>query len=186
VVGKVIPNVGETGVKSIRLGGMTIDDLPIGESARAKEQLPKVEEDERQQQIEDVKARYPTQSVDYIRSRVREARQNISKFQEQRNRIGRDREEYNILLHDAKERDKRIAEVESQLSGDEAEEEIKKLNDQYGLWNTEKLGKQIEQFGESIDRFDAAVKQEQESIDELTELLGQCRARDKELARLGA
>jgi chromosome segregation ATPase len=184
--GKITPNIGQTGVKSIRLGGMTIDDLPIGEAARAKMQLPRAEEDERQAVIDAVRARYPKQGVDYLRSRIQEARGNIAKFREQLTRLGGEREQYRILLHDARQRENGIEAARGQLEGEALRARIKELTVKHGPWQVEGLKRQIGQFGESIERFEATIEREQTSIDELTELLGQCRARDKELTRLGA
>jgi chromosome segregation ATPase len=164
---------------------MAIDDLPISEAAQAKMQLPQAEEAERQAVIEDVRARYPKQNVDYLKARIQEARGNIARFQEQRNRIGGEREKYRILLHDVRERDKKIKEAEEKLSGDALKDRIKALNKEHP-WQLEGLKKQIEQFGESIQRFENTVEREQKAIDELTELLGKCKARDQELTRLGA
>ena len=38
---KVTSNIGKSGVNSIRIGGMTMDDLPMAEAAQAKMELPK-------------------------------------------------------------------------------------------------------------------------------------------------
>jgi predicted nucleic acid-binding Zn-ribbon protein len=183
--GKETPNIGLTGVESIRLRGMKIDDLPIAEAARVREQLRKAEEDERQSLIDDIKARYPTQGVAYIESRIRESRGNIARFREQRIRIGGDQEEYRMLLRDTIRRDEKIEAAREQLSGDALGEEIRSLTVEFGPWQRKGLEAQLQQFGESIKRFEDTIGREQESIDQLTELLGQCRARDKELARVG-
>lgn len=183
---KQTPNIGQYGTKSIRLQGMELSDLPIAEAAQAKMQLPEAQEAERQGVIADIKARYPTQRVDYLKSRIQEARHNISKFQQELTRIGGEREQYNILLHDARQREELVGIAKKELDGETLKAEIKKLTSKYGPWQLEGLQTQIGQFGESIERFNAALVQEQKSIDELVELLGQCRARDKELARVGA
>lgn len=184
--GKVTSNIGKTGVESIRLSGMKIDDLPIGEAARAAMQLPIAEEDVRQRMIANIRKRYPTQDVAYLQARIQEARSNISRFRDQLVRIGGQREEYRFLLINVKEREKQIQEARETLYGEDLAEEIKALTRQYGPWQLEGLKKQIEQFTESIKRFEATIEQEQRSIDEMSELLGQCKARDKELMQLGA
>jgi len=183
--GKATPNTGQMGVESIRLGGMKVDDLPIGEAARAKMQLPEAEKAARQKSIEDIKARYPTQSVEYLRARILEAKKNIARFREESRRIGSDREQYRMLLYDARERDKKIKAAEERLEGKDLEEEIKALTKECP-WQIDAMKKQVRQFEESIERFEKTIVKEQKSVDELTELLGQCQARDKELARLGA
>lgn len=183
---KGTPNIGQYGVKSIRLKGMTVDELPIAEAAIAKAQIPIAEEDARKQLIENIKARYPTQDVQYIESRIEEARRNIVRFREQMVRIGSSREEYQMLLHDAKQREKKIKSARKAMDGEELTAEIKALIKEHGPWQVEALKTQMEQFSESISRFESTITEEQEAIDKLSELLGLCKARDKELMRLGA
>jgi hypothetical protein len=165
---------------------MTVGDLPIAEAAHAKSQLPAAEEAERQAVIEGIKARYPTQSVAYLKSRIQEARGNVVKFQRELTRIGGDREHYRMLLRDVEQREKLLAVAQQELAGEALDAERKKLINSYGPWQLEGLRTQIIQFGESIDRFERVIAREQGAIDRLVELLGQCRARDKELARIGA
>lgn len=184
--GKVTSNIGQTGVESIRLGGMRIDDLPIGEAAKAKLQLPEALAVERQNNIESIKARYPQQDVKYLESRIREARGMIAQFRQQRDNIVNQCTEYRMLLRDAEKREKEIADAKNRLTGEELKAEIKTLTAKYGPWQVEGLKSQLIQFDEAIKRFDATIEREQASINELTELLGECRSRDKELTRLGA
>lgn len=184
--GKTTPNIGQYGIGSIRLRGMKIDDLPIAEAARVKAQMPQVEADAYQQLINNIKARYPSQDCAYLESRIREARGSIGKFREQAIKLGAQREEYRMLLRDAKKRDRKIRKLPESLPETDRQSRIRELNDEYGPWQRKGLESQIGTFGESIKRFEDAAKKEQSSIDEMVELLGQCRARDKELTRIGA
>lgn len=181
---KQTPNIGEVGVKSIRLGGMKVDDLPIAEAHFAKEQLPLSEEDIRQNEIAAVRARYPTQPVEAINGRIREARGMAVTFRQRRDEIHKQRQVYVALLQDVKKRDVKIAKLDPK--DDKYPDRVKLLNDQYGPWQEDGLRIQLGQFDDSIDRFAEMIEREQKSIDELSELIGECRARDKELARLGA
>jgi hypothetical protein len=186
-VSRTKSNKGEVGVKSIRIAGMKFDDLPIAESALAKQQLPEAEKNEKENQIANIKARYPTQNVNYLIGRIREARGMIARFQQERNRIGHDRLQYKVLLSDAEKRDIEIEDLKQQDLGEEDfNAKVRELNKRYGPWQVKGLSDQILQFEDSIRRFDETIQREQEVIDELSELLGECRARDKELSRLGA
>lgn len=91
-----------------------------------------------------------------------------------------------MLLRDAKRRDKLIKTANDTMAGEELSARIKELEAEYGPWQRKGLEQQLAQFSESTLRFEEAVEREQRSIDEMVELLGQCRARDKELTRLGA
>ena len=77
-------NIGEVGVDSVRIGGMTPDDLPIGEGHQAALQLPGARELERQGKIANVRARYPMHDVAYLESRITEARGMIATFRQRR------------------------------------------------------------------------------------------------------
>ena len=77
-------NIGQTGRKSIRLGGYTIDDLPIAEAALTRHQMKIVDEDEREAQIKHIIQRYPKQRVPYLRSRLVECEENIKRIHQLR------------------------------------------------------------------------------------------------------
>lgn len=175
-------NIGDVGVDSIRLGGMTVDELPIAEAHLVKMQLPGARELERTAKIAGVRARYPQQDVGYLEARIREAKGMIATFRQQRDGVRSQREQYGILLTEAEKRDKEIA----HLADDDIRDEcVKALREEYGPWEVEGLRNQITLFDESVARFDETIEREQASIDELSEVLGLCRARDKEIARLG-
>lgn len=178
------PNIGEVGAKSIRLGGTKIDDLPIAEAHFAKQQLPAALATEQENEIAGIRERYPTQPVAALEGRIREARSMIARFRQQLEQVRTERQKYVALLRDVKKRDVEIAKLDSNAF--EYRDSVKRLNDQYGPWQENGLRTQIGQFDESLERFSETIEQEQASIDELSEVLGECRARDKELARLGA
>lgn len=175
---KSTPNTGETGAKSIRLGGMKLVDLPLAEAAAAKPQLPAVEENEKQDEIKNIKASFPKQSVAYINSRIRECEENvvrISKIKgEQQTLIN----EYTSYISLCRHRDKELSKTT-----DEAER--KKIIKTFPLYNVEAMQAQIEQSIASINKTDEVIAKEYQSIAELRELIGTCQQRDNRLTKLG-
>ena len=177
-------NIGQVGVESIRLNGMKVEDLPIGEAARVQPQIELARDTERQNKIANVIAKYPTQRVDYLEGRIREAKQNQENMaklaQTEQQRI----QEYQGHIEMCKHRDREVARLEQskQLGADA---EIKALQRQFP-YVIERLEAQIEISKESIDRFNEVVRRESSDIDEMGQVLGLCKQRDLELKNLGA
>jgi phage shock protein A len=162
---------------------MKVDNLPIAESLSVREQLPDAIETQRLNAIEDVKARYPRQSVGYLEARVREALSNITKFRQQKSLIQSQRSSYLPILARAREREKQ----ENLIEADDPERagKIQALHREFNPYDVAGLEQQLRQFDESVERFEGTITEEQDTISELRELIGQCKARDQELARLG-
>ncbi len=176
-------NVGISGPASVRLGGRCIENLPIAEGARAKEQLPAVFEADRQSKIESIKARYPKATVLYLESRIKDCHENIERIQnyraEQQKQIG----EYTSHLALCEHREKEIAKI-AEDDPDRAAK-IKDLKRQFPLYDVEAMKVQIAQFEEGCQRCDQVIEQEHQSISELSEVIGRCKQRDLELKNLG-
>lgn len=182
-------NVGETGVKSIRLKGMKIEELPLPMAARVQDQLELAKDTERQGKIEEIIATHPTQRVDYLESRIAECKQsqeNMNKLalQEQQ-RI----QEYQGHIEMSKHRDRELERVKKALfSGDMTEDfaaqQIKSLKLQFP-YVVERLQAQIDISNDSIKRFNEVSKRESASIQELSECVALCRKRDELLKQFG-
>lgn len=182
-------NVGETGVKSIRLKGMKIEELPLPMAARVQDQLELAKDTERQGKIEEIIATHPTQRVDYLESRIAECKQsqeNMNKLalQEQQ-RI----QEYQGHIEMSKHRDRELEKVKKALfSGDMTEDfaaqQIKSLKLQFP-YVVERLQAQIDISNDSIKRFNEVSKRESTSIQELSECVALCRKRDELLKQFG-
>lgn len=71
-------NIGETGIDSIRIGGKRIGDLSVVDRMRARKQ---VELSETERKIRDVKAKYPPYSVPHLKAGIKEARENMFRFE---------------------------------------------------------------------------------------------------------
>lgn len=174
-------NIGQVGVESIRLNGMKVEDLPIGEAARVQPQIELARDTERQNKIANVIAKYPTQRVDYLEGRIREAKQN----QENMARLAQTEQqrimEYQGHIEMCKHRDREIAKLDPERDA----ASIKALKVQFP-YVIDRLEAQIEISKESIDRFNEVVRRESSDIDEMGQVLGLCKQRDLELKNLGA
>lgn len=172
-------NIGETGVSSIRIKGQRIEDLPLGLGNKAKDQLVDAIETERLNAIAEVNAKYPHQRVDYLSARINECEMNKNRMKgfiaDTQGRIS----EYQQLIMNCNVRDRLLK------SADDPEER-KAIYREWGRWDKDELGNQIEQFRKAIEDCENVIKQEDEAIREHTEVIGLCRQRDKELAKLGA
>lgn len=213
---KSTSNIGIGGIESIRIGGMQIKDLPMVASAHAKMGLPLALDNARKQKIKDVLKIYPTQTVPYLKSRIKEAQENVNDqtvfkqgiakkialYEGQKNSTEYGKEQLALLDPDGKiaQRMGRIgaSRILAEQAGEEFEppvvepevvaayEQIKSIRAKYPPYDREAMEVQIEQFREAILKADDVIKQEYESIAEFTGHLSLCQQRDQELKALGA
>lgn len=179
-MGRETSNIGETGVKSIRLKGMKIEDLPMAMQARVAPQMAIAEDTERQHKANGILKKYPTQRVDYLEGRIRECRtsmegMNTLMLQEQK-RI----QEYQGHIEMCKHRDRMI----DKLDPVEDADEIKALKRQFP-YVIDRLEAQIQISNESIERFQEVVRREASDIEELSAVKALCVQRDVELKAIG-
>jgi hypothetical protein len=172
-------NIGQKGVTSIRLKGKRVEDMPLGTNNQAKEQLADAIETERLNAIAEVNAKYPHQRVDYLTHRINECEQNKNRMKafiaETRGKIS----EYQQLVMNCNVRDRMLSKEDDPV-------ERKAIYREWGRWDAVELEKQIGQFEASIAKTEDVIRQEDDAIREHTEVIGLCRQRDKELAKLGA
>lgn len=172
-------NIGQTGPGSLRINGQRIENLPIAEAAGAIPQLPNLLEDERQNKIEAIKARYPRVSVEYARAKIKEARGCQLQYkllrQEVELRIG----EYRVLVAQCEMRDTDLKNATDQQT-------VLEIRKKYPLYQIKALQTQITIDQENLKRYDDVIDREQESIIEFTEALTLVQRRDAELKALGA
>lgn len=179
-MGKTSSNIGQTGVESIRIAGMKVEDLPIAEAARVQPQIAIAEETERRNKAEAVIKRYPTQRVDYLEGRIRECKTSMDGMHKlmlaEQQRI----QEYQGHIEMCKHRDRMIDKLDPVRDADE----ITQLKRQFP-YVIDRLEAQIEISNGSIERFQSVVRRETSDIEELNQTLSLCRQRDKELEALG-
>ena len=185
-------NVGETGLESIRISGRRIQDLPMAPSAHAKQGLPAAIAGDRQSKIDGILARYPKASVAYLEGAIRECKDNIRRVQVTKQECKASIKEYHGLLAacagkpSLRDLGQEIHAISQQDLPLEARMTlIHDLKATAAPYDVAALTTQVAQFEESIERCDAVVQQEHESIAECSEALGQCRMRDQELKSLG-
>ncbi len=177
-------NEGQTGVESIRLGGMTIDQLPIAEAAITKQQWPDIIQASKDNVVENIKAKYPKQSVAWVNGAIKECGDSIKRVRalsvDQQKMI----DDYLGHISLCEYRDKEIHRIE-QDTGNDVTTEIKELKLRFPPYNVAAMRTQIKQCREAIVRADEVIDKEHNSIAELRELLVKCGNRDNELRAVG-
>ena len=177
-------NIGEKGVESIRIKGQRIEDLPLGLGNEAKAQLPAAIEQQRLNNIQTINAKYPKLRIDYIDSRVKECKENITRIQGTMTQQATMISEYEGHINMYDYRDKEIAKLDE--SADDYKEKRKALFKRFLPFSVPALEQQIVQCNEAIERCNNVIKLEHESIDEFTEARALCKQRDIELKQYGA
>ena len=179
-------NIGQTGMKSLRLKGMKIEELPLPMGARVKDQIELARDTERQNEIGEIIATHPTQRCDYLEGRIAEAKKsqenmnNLALVEQQRI------QEYQGHIEMCKHRDREVEKLEAnkELPEDYVAEKIKELKLRFP-YNTERLQAQIDISNGSIQRFQEVTRRESGSIQELSEALALCKERDRLLKHHG-
>ena len=178
--GKTTSNIGEVGVKSIRLKGMKVEDLPLAMKARVQPQIAIAEDTERQNKVGNIIKKYPTQRVDYLEGRIAECKLSMEGMNHmllaEQQRI----QEYQGHIEMCKHRDRMLAKLDPVTDADE----IKQLKRQFP-YVIDRLENQIKVSNESIQRFQEVIRREANDIEELGQVLGLARQRDIELKALG-
>jgi hypothetical protein len=185
-------NRGEVGVESIRINGYKIANLPFGQSQRVSEQIPLALATEKQQKISDVLARYPRVTREYIDSRLTECIVAIKDFSRVKKETQQKIADFTLLAQ--QQQGENFTDIEDELyeigartdiSIDEKKVLIKERRANCAEYDRNSLYTQITQFQENIERLDAAIQAENDSITELKVLLGKLEVRDAELKMLG-
>lgn len=181
-IGKTRHNIGEEGIDSIRIGGMPINSLNMVPLAHAKIQMAEVRKVQLQNKINGVKAKYPSQRVNYLDSRITECRENITRIQNMHEENNEKIMEYTSLIMACKMRDMEIAALPE---SPDKKQIIKEKFLKIPPYKVDAMHTQIEQFKETIERCTEVIAQEYDSIAEFNEVLGLCKQRDLELKNLG-
>jgi len=180
----ITKNIGISGVDSIRIGDMRIEELPIAENAIARQQIPLAEDVERQNKIKGILVGYPKQRVDYLNHRIVECEDNIVKIGEMKSQQSVTISEYTSQITLCKFRDKEIAKIAE--DDENRDSKIKELFKDFPPYQVEAMEQQITQSGEAIERADGVIAEEYSSIADIRELKALCEQRDLKLRNLGA
>ncbi len=185
-----VSNIGITGISSIRIGGMTLDTLPMAEAALTKQQWPEIEAANIKQEIENILGKYPRTTIVYLESRVKECLNNIERVRklitDQNTMIN----EYSAQISLCTHRDRELKKLEEQLKADEIslndrDNKAKALKLQFPLYDVGAMKQQIEQCKEAILRSDVVIDTEFKSIFQLRDTITLCRQRDADLKPYG-
>ena len=173
--------IGVTGIESLKLGGMSVDELPIAEAAITKEQLPQFLKSVKDNEIEAIKGKYPKQTLAWVDGAIRECEGNLSNMRrlitEQSDIINN----YSAQISLCEHRDKLLKDLDPEKDKDR----IKELNIQFPPYNVDAMRQQIKQCKEAIVRSNDVIDQEHESIARLKSLRVKCEQRDNELRAYG-
>jgi len=172
-------NKGKEGLDSLRINGSKLDNLPLGQGEKAKEGLVDFLKTDKETKVNNINAKYPKVSEEYIRGTLKELNTNIKRVKNMKKDLQGNISEYRALITEGRFRDVQI----EQLNKDNPEdaEKIKQLLKQYPPYNIQALEEQIEQFEQSIERCDSVIEQEYKSIAEFTKNLALVQQRDREL-----
>lgn len=99
------PNVGELGIKSIRIGGRRVGELSKVEQMMARKQIALTEEE---MKIKEIKDKYPKYKVPNLKAGIVEARANIVRFQETVQKEQETIAEFSALLALCEQRDREL------------------------------------------------------------------------------
>ena len=172
-------NKGKEGFDSLRINGSKLDNLPLGQGEKAKEGLVDFLKTDKETKENNIRAKYPKVSEDYIRGTLKELNNNIKRVKGLKKDLQEKIAEYTMLITQGKIRDSQIAVFDKE--NPEHREKIKELLRQFPPYNIKALEDQITQFEESIDRCDSVIEQEYGSIAEFTKNLALVQQRDREL-----
>jgi len=182
-----ISNLGETGVESIRINGLKVEGLPLGQGNEAVAQLPMARAAARLTKIANIRARYPKASVVYLESRVKECRENIDRIQTFKADTEKMIGEYKGHISLCAYRDKqiKIIDTDTLLNENAKEEKRKVLCCDFPPYDVVAMEQQVLQSTESLQKADGVISQEHDSIAEHNTIIMQCQQRDAELKALG-
>jgi phage shock protein A len=172
-------NKGKEGLDSLRINGSKLDNLPLGQGEQARLGLADFLKTDKETKENNIKAKYPKVSEEYINGTIKELRANIKRVREMKSGLKNKIAEYNTLITQGKIRDAQI----ELLNKDNPEDakKIRELLKQFPPYNIQALEDQISQFEESIKRCDAVIDQEHDSIAEFNKNLALVQQRDREL-----
>ena len=172
-------NKGKEGLDSLRINGSKLDKLPLGQGEKAKEGLVDFLKTDKETKENNIRAKYPKASEDYIRGALKELNHNIKRVKGLKKDLQNKISEYRSLVTQGQIRDSQIEQLNKKNPEDA--KKIRELLKQFPPYNIKALEEQIGQFEESIERCDSVIEKEYESVAEFTKNLALVQQRDREL-----
>lgn len=174
-------NKGLLGVESIRLGGTDINYLPMAEAAITKQQWPKIIEESKKQEADNIIAQYPKTTIRYCESRIVECELNIERIRQLKSDQNKMINDYSAQVSLCEFRDVQVA----KLDADKDKAEIAKLKLDFPAYDIEAMNQQIVQCREAIVRSDEVIDREHKSVSELKDTISKLEVRDEKLKVYG-
>lgn len=172
-------NIGKEGLDSLRINGSKLDNLPLGQGEKAKIGLPDFLKTDKETKENNIRARYPKVSQEYIKGALEECGLNIKRVKKLKIELKAKIAEYRILITQGQIRDSQIEKFDKE--NPEHAKQIKELLKQFPPYNIKALEQQVFQFEESIERCNEVIEQEYGSIAEFTKNQALIEQRDREL-----
>ena len=172
-------NKGKEGLDSLRINGSKLDNLPLGQGEKAKEGLVDFLKTDKETKENNIRAKYPKASEEYIHGTIKELNANIKRVKGLKKDLQGKIAEYRTLITQGQIRDSQIEQLNKENPEDA--KKIRELLKQYPPYNIKALEEQITQFEQAIERCDSVIEQEYESIAEFTKNLALVQQRDREL-----
>ena len=175
-------NIGQSGQKSIRIDGMKIDNLPLGQGNEAKAGLADFLKTDKETKENNVVARYPKHKRPFLESQIRECKRNIQKIKNFKAELKEKISEYRQLIKDCEYRDKEMEKHDPDKPEDQ--KAIKELRLKYPPYNIEAMQQQIIQFEEGIERCDETIEQDYNSVSKISGILALVEQKERELKNI--
>lgn len=173
-------NIGKNGFDSVRINGLKVENLPLGQGNEAKQGIPGFLKTDKETKINNIKAKYPSASKEYLSAALKECKNNIQKIKQFKENLKSQISEYRSLIRDC---DYRESELQKYCSDNNEDlDKIKQIKLKYPPYSVEALSQQILQFEQSIDRCDEVIEQDYQSISEISSAMTLVERRDKEIA----
>ena len=172
-------NIGLTGLESLRIDGMKIGNIPLGQGNEAREGLADFIKTEKETLRNNIIAKFPKHKKDFLEAQVKECKGNIKRIKEFKQKLKSDIQEYRQLIKNCEFREKEL--VKYNKDNPEDAKAMKELRLKYPPYDVEALQQQINQFEESIERCDEVIEQDFESIMEIQQILTLVQQKEKEL-----
>ena len=175
-------NIGQTGLESLRIDGMKVGNLPLGQGNDAREGLAAFINTEKETLRNNVSAKFPKHKKEFLEAQVRECRGNIKRIKNFKQKLKEDILEYRQLIKNCDYRENELAKY-SKDNPDDADK-MKELRLKYPPYDIDALQQQIVQFEEAIERCDDVIEQDYDSITEIQQILVLVEQKERELKNI--
>lgn len=169
-------NIGQVGVSSIRIDGLKIGNLPLGQGNDAKTGLVGFLKTDKETRVNNILAKYPKHKLEFLQSQIRECRRNIERMKDLKCQLREKISEYRKLIVDCMH-----GEQELMKCDDKTSIRAKELRLKYPAYDIDALDIQIKQFEDTIVNCDRVIEQDHESIVEIGKVLSLVEQREREL-----